>query len=203
MTKPSGLAVQGLGSGSWKLSGSRALSLPSFLPCHPSGTSFCSQVPPSPCWRRKCQPPSIFIPGKSHGQRSLVGYSPWGHKESNTTEWLNNKTPPEHLWFLYFSATGLHCVWRKGERRQSCRLALSSLPPALPAFAGVCVSACACVFVVVRWEGGGGGLNFPFGPTWKKSFPIRNNKDIYSVGWLDMLAAAPADCAPFMSRPSP
>ena len=30
---------------------------------------------------------SIFA-GKSHGQRSLVGYSPWGHKEYNTTEWL-------------------------------------------------------------------------------------------------------------------
>jgi len=28
----------------------------------------------------------VFLPGKSHGQRSLVGYSPWGHKESNTTE---------------------------------------------------------------------------------------------------------------------
>ena len=31
-------------------------------------------------WRRKRQPTSIFLPGKSHGQRSLMGYSPWGHK---------------------------------------------------------------------------------------------------------------------------
>ena len=29
---------------------------------------------------------SIFMPGKSHGPRSLVGYSPWGHKESDTPE---------------------------------------------------------------------------------------------------------------------
>ena len=29
----------------------------------------------------------VLLPGKSHGQRSLVGYSSWGHKESNTTEW--------------------------------------------------------------------------------------------------------------------
>ena len=29
-------------------------------------------------WRRKWQPTSLFLPGKSHGQRSLVGYSPWG-----------------------------------------------------------------------------------------------------------------------------
>ena len=32
---------------------------------------------------------SVFLPGKSHGQRSLVGYSSWGHKESDTTEQLN------------------------------------------------------------------------------------------------------------------
>ena len=31
-------------------------------------------------WRRKWQPTPIFLPGKSHGQRSLAGYSPWGHK---------------------------------------------------------------------------------------------------------------------------
>ena len=29
---------------------------------------------------------SIFLPGKFYGQRSLVGYSPWGHKQSDTTE---------------------------------------------------------------------------------------------------------------------
>ena len=37
-------------------------------------------------WRRKCQHPRVFLPGKSHGQRSLVGYSPWGHKESDMPE---------------------------------------------------------------------------------------------------------------------
>ena len=34
---------------------------------------------------------SIFLPGKSHGQKCLVGYSPWGHKELDMTEWLNDK----------------------------------------------------------------------------------------------------------------
>ena len=38
-------------------------------------------------WRKKWQPPPVFLPGESHGQRSLVGYSPWGQKESDT---LNN-----------------------------------------------------------------------------------------------------------------
>ena len=32
------------------------------------------------------QPTPVFLPGESQGQRSLVGYSPWGHKESDTTE---------------------------------------------------------------------------------------------------------------------
>ena len=39
-------------------------------------------------WRRKWQAIPISLPGKSHGQRSLVGYSPWGRKESGTTELL-------------------------------------------------------------------------------------------------------------------
>ena len=37
-------------------------------------------------WRRKWQPTPAFQPGKSHGQRSLAGYSPWGHKELDTNE---------------------------------------------------------------------------------------------------------------------
>ena len=32
-------------------------------------------------WRRKWQLTQVSLPGKSHGQRSLAGYSPWGHKE--------------------------------------------------------------------------------------------------------------------------
>ena len=37
-------------------------------------------------WRRAWQPTPVFLPEESHGQRSLAGYSPWGHKESGTTE---------------------------------------------------------------------------------------------------------------------
>ena len=36
-------------------------------------------------WRRKWEATLIFLPGKPHGQRSLVGYSPWSRKESDTT----------------------------------------------------------------------------------------------------------------------
>ena len=46
-------------------------------------------------WRRKWQPTPVFLPGKSHERRSLVGYSPWGRKESDMTEQLHF-----HLSFL-------------------------------------------------------------------------------------------------------
>ena len=36
--------------------------------------------------RRKWQPTPVFLPGESHGPRSLVGCGPWGHKEWDTTE---------------------------------------------------------------------------------------------------------------------
>ena len=37
-------------------------------------------------WRRAQNRSPVFLPGESHGQRSLGGYSPWGHKESDVTE---------------------------------------------------------------------------------------------------------------------
>ena len=40
-------------------------------------------------WRRQWSPTPVLLPGKSHGQRSLVGCSPWGRKESDTTERLH------------------------------------------------------------------------------------------------------------------
>ena len=40
-------------------------------------------------WRRKWQPTPVFLPGEFHGQRSLAGYSPWGHKELDVTEQLS------------------------------------------------------------------------------------------------------------------
>ena len=45
-------------------------------------------------WRRKWQPTPVFLPGESQGQRSLVGYIPWGCKESATTKKL-------HFHFLF------------------------------------------------------------------------------------------------------
>ena len=45
-------------------------------------------------WRRKWQPTPVFLPGKFHGQSSLTGYSPWGHRESDTTEQVSMHTHP-------------------------------------------------------------------------------------------------------------
>ena len=40
-------------------------------------------------WRRQWHPTPVLLPGESHGQRSLVGCSPWGREESDTTERLH------------------------------------------------------------------------------------------------------------------
>ena len=40
-------------------------------------------------WRREWQPTPVFSPGKSHGQRSLAGYRPWGRKELDMTEHIS------------------------------------------------------------------------------------------------------------------
>ena len=72
-------------------------------------------------WRRKWQPTPVLLPGESHGGRSLLGYSPWGHKESDTTEQLHFTslmitTPFSVLsfhnisqqWYIYISMAD-HC----------------------------------------------------------------------------------------------
>ena len=43
-------------------------------------------------WSRKWQPTPVFLPGKLHKQRSLAGYSPWGHKELDMTERTRTNT---------------------------------------------------------------------------------------------------------------
>ena len=60
------------------------------LPWWPSGKEPTCQCRFNPWvgkipWRRKLQLTPIFLPGKSHGQRSLTGYSPWSLKESDKT----------------------------------------------------------------------------------------------------------------------
>ena len=62
-------------------------------------------------WRRKWLPTPVLLPGKSHGRRSLVGYSPWGRKESDMTEQLHFyfSGNPDSCWCLTGSNFAL--VW--------------------------------------------------------------------------------------------
>jgi len=57
-------------------------------------------------WRRKWQPIPVSLPGKSYGQSSLAGYSPWGHKESDMTDWLSMYT--RWLYNILSNATEMH-----------------------------------------------------------------------------------------------
>ena len=43
-------------------------------------------------WRRVWQPPPVFLPGESHGQWILMGYSPWGHMSQTQLKWLSVHT---------------------------------------------------------------------------------------------------------------
>ena len=65
----------------WRLSGKESACQ---CRCHrrPGFNSWVRKIP----WRRKWQPTPVFLPGESYGQRSLVGYSPWGCREKDMTE---------------------------------------------------------------------------------------------------------------------
>ena len=57
-------------------------------------------------WGRAWLPTPVFLPGEFHGQRNLVGYSPWGHKESDTTERLYMYAPSLMFNLVCFSTEG-------------------------------------------------------------------------------------------------
>ena len=73
-------------------------------------------------WRRAWQPTPVFLPGESHKQRSLVGYRPWGPKESGTTEPL--KRPSTHARIVPFLLTGK--IKRKSREAKPHILSFSS-----------------------------------------------------------------------------
>ena len=58
--------------------------------------------------RRKWQPTPVFLPGKSRGQRSLAGYSPWGRKEQDTTE-KTQRGCTIYSWFTMLCSFLLNC----------------------------------------------------------------------------------------------
>ena len=75
----------------WQLSGKEAA-----YQCRRHGFSpWVEKIP----WRRKGQLTPVFLPGESHGQRNLAGYSPWGRKESDTTKQMNTHACNPCLFF--------------------------------------------------------------------------------------------------------
>ena len=78
-------------------------------------------------WRREWQCIPVFLPGESHGERSLVGYSPWGCKESDTTEAkqlstharLLNKT--ESRVAVAYGWWGVGCRDRRAEAKEELK----------------------------------------------------------------------------------
>ena len=77
-------------------------------------------------WRRKWQPTLVLLPRKSHGRRSLAGYSPWGSKESDMTERLHFCFT--FIWFWQREGSPGKCVSMRdllfkeeGMRRVLCR----------------------------------------------------------------------------------
>ena len=51
-----------------------------------------------PPWRREWLPTPVFLPGESHGQRSLTGHSPWSRQESDTSERLALENTSNEYW---------------------------------------------------------------------------------------------------------
>ena len=75
-------------------------------------------------WWRKWQPIPVFLPGEAQGQRSLVGYSPWGHKESDTTEWLTTLSQclAAHRTYRNYNLTNISYICPLNNQQEMCLL---------------------------------------------------------------------------------
>ena len=74
-------------------------------------------------WRRKRQPAPVFLPGNSHGQRSLAGHSPWGHKRLGhdlVTEQEQQTVHPAKCWAEWVTSWNQDCQ-EKCQQPQICR----------------------------------------------------------------------------------
>ena len=81
-------------------------------------------------WRREWLPTPVSLPGESHGQRSLTGYSPWGHTESDTTGELTLELAPGY--FLCFWGSSEYLVSKTAQRNKLCLMrGLQKMPRSL------------------------------------------------------------------------
>ena len=83
-----------MGNGSWLLEGSSPASAGD-----PGDVGLIPGEGHAP-WNRSWQPTPVFLPGKSHGQRRLAGYSPWGHKRRHDLEAKQQQTTTMYIYYL-------------------------------------------------------------------------------------------------------
>ena len=114
--------------------GSRLPQWLSWLKNLPASTGHAGNEGSIPCvwkipWRREWLTSPLFLPGESHGQRSLVGYSPWGRKELDTTElahvcthWVLWSRGPKRLSLCKVIVTAHPCPMNRHLRGDSWRL---------------------------------------------------------------------------------
>ena len=88
-------------------------------------------------WRSKWQPTPVLLPGKSHGQKSLVGYSSWGHKELGMAEHTCTSTSPQPKRWTWKSmrAPGDRTSSQLNSGRRRTREVYTPSPPCRPGFA--------------------------------------------------------------------
>ena len=70
-------------------------------------------------WRRKWQPTPVFLPGRFHGQRSLAGYSPWGHKRIRHDLATKQQQPLIQSWRKEKGETVLGKLRDRGKRKRT------------------------------------------------------------------------------------
>ena len=99
-----------------------------------------------PPWRRKWQPTPVLLPEKSYGWRSLVGYSPWGHKESDKTEKLQFRLFMLRLYTISINQWDIFWWLTWSSLKSVTTFSLLNYKLLLPIFLILCQA-----FYVTRW----------------------------------------------------
>ena len=119
-------------------------------------------------WRGKWQPTPVLLPGKSHGRRSMIGYSPWGRRESDKIEWLH---------FTLHGATLMHLTIKQWHAKRVQPKLLHQKAKRL-ALGGTCITSIKDVWKPKFFDQQGWGNNGSFTVWLWASFLILNKSKI-------------------------
>ena len=134
---------------------------------------------------------SVFLPGKFHGQRSLAGYSPWGRKESDMTEWPSTRCGPSTQCGpdTQVSGTGLSQERQQAEKSRDLDFRSGPADPLLFLWSRYISQIC------LSWD-------FPGGPV-VKNLPC-NAGDVGSIpGWGTKIPHASDQLSPLATAIEP